>query len=119
MKGLDIFLILLSIVTITAVILALKTSLFIQDKADRAHKAICFLIAVIGGYIFASPLGGIMIGIAKESFETALAVHRNLFNQERGLEATKSLIFWFIGGFLGAYGLEEFRYYVTILYSAA
>jgi len=117
MKGIDIFLILLSIVTTMAVVVVLKTPLFIKDKSERAHKAICFLIAIIAGYVFSSPLGGIILGMIKESFEITLAVHRNLFNQEKMQSAVRTFIFWFLGGFLGADALEHFQGYVSILYS--
>jgi hypothetical protein len=117
MEGLNIFLILLSIVTVIAVVVVLKTSLFIRDKSERTHKAICFLIAIIAGYIFSSPLGGIILGIIKESFEIALAIHRNLFNQEKMQSVARTFIFWFLGGFLGADALEHFQDYVSIFYS--
>ncbi|HXG31490.1 MAG TPA: hypothetical protein VNK81_07570 [Thermodesulfobacteriota bacterium] len=119
MNGMDVFLILLSIVTVIAVVVVLKTPLFIKDGSERAHKTICFLIAIIAGYVFSSPLGGIILGMVKESFEITLAIHRNLFSQERMQSALRNSIFWFLGGFLGADALEHFQGCVSILSSRA
>ena len=109
MKGLDIFLILLSASTIAAVVVALKTPFFIKDNRERTYQAIYFLLAIIAGYVFASPLGGIMVGIVKELGGISLAAHRRLFNEERMLSATRALMFWIIGGFFGAHTLERFH----------
>ena len=111
----DIFLILLSLLTIAVVVLALKTSYLIEDKAERAHKAICFLVAIIGGFIFSNPLGGILIGAAKESFEITLAIHRNLFDHEKWSSSTSTFGLWIIGGFFGAEALEPMRSYIFTL----
>jgi hypothetical protein len=118
MKGMDIVLILLSLFTLAVVTVALKTSLFIKDRSERVHKTVCFLIAIIAGYVFSSPLGGIILGMIKESIDISLAIHRNIFNRERMASATRTFIFWFIGGFLGADALERFQEYISsIIYS--
>ena len=111
----NIFLILLSTATVIAVVVALKTPFFMKDEKERTSQAINFLLGIIGGYIFASPLGGILLGVARESGEIILAVHRRLFNQEKMLSLTRTLMFWILGGFFGSHALEYFRHSTLLL----
>jgi hypothetical protein len=110
MHGINLILILLSAVTFIIVAVALKTPLFIKDEKERTYQAINFLLGILAGYIFASPLGGILLGIAKESGYIMLAIHRRLFNQETLLSVTRTFMFWIIGGFVGSDALEHFRH---------
>ncbi|MBI2486806.1 MAG: hypothetical protein HYW01_07585 [Deltaproteobacteria bacterium] len=115
MSGHNLYLILLSTVTIIAVVVALKTPLFIKDERERTYQVINFLLGIIGGYIFASPLGGILLGVAKESGEIVLTVHRRLFNQDMMLSLARTLMFWVLGGFFGSHALEYFRQSTLLL----
>jgi len=115
MNGLDIFLILLSVGTVTIVVVALKTPFFITDKGERAYQAIHFLLGIIAGYIFPSFLGGIVLGMLKELVGITLAAYRGLLSPERMLRTIRALMFWILGGFFGAHTLEKFHYSVLFL----
>jgi hypothetical protein len=117
-SGQNILLILLSIVTVIAVVVALKTPLFIKDERERTYQVINFLLGIIGGYIFASPLGGILLGMAKESGDIILTVHRRLFDHDMMLSLARTFTFWILGGFFGSHALEYFRQSTLMLFGS-
>jgi len=107
MKGFDVALILLGTVTIVAVAVALRTTLFIRDGRERAYQAIHFLLGIIIGYVLATPLVGIMVGTGKELGAITLAIMRGLPTEEKFVGGMRAIMFWTLGAFFGSESLER------------